>query len=458
MSDSEPDFISRFHPLQPSPCRAAGGTQLVVAPIQPASAAQLALVSTGEADATQRPRKRAVALVSAGEADATQRPRKRAVGASPAVRASKAREAKARIATARLKKKVHDANHRVARTLTTSCVLRCRVRVKVNKGRYELRVHAPGSSDGKHLRLEDGSRLDMSFATGSTASVAKQFSCDPTTVARTRAAFAGICHEVQSVKVLSSIRRFADTVARDAGLLACFANIRFDETQETVSLKFSDLVSTTQSISSWHVLVVRRGMSICSIRNDASKQLSWDVLVPLAALRSTDASCLQIGLWGSPSAKAANSIEQAAFGATKFNCLAIGCDGAASNDKTVHHKMNEMRKADKSVLLAFCLCMNHQLHLGEKMLFALSGQTPILSTMYSLGRLLRMNGYFIRLIAHVEQVLWCGTYILMSMRWIIEWHGVLCWRPWWLCSRVWHGRARIRDQVSSLQCHFAQSC
>ena len=415
MSDSEPDFISRFHPLQPSPCTAAAGAQSVVAPIQPACAAQMTLVPTVEADATVRPRtravalvstrKRAVALVSTEEADATQRHRKRAVVASPAVRASKAREAKARIATARLKKKVHDANHRVARTLTTSCVLRCRVRVKVNKGRYELRVHAPGSSDGKHLRLEDSSRLDMSFAPGSTASVAKQFSCDPTTVARTRAAFAGICHEVQFVKVSSSISRFADSVAPDAGLLACFANIRFDETQETVSLKFSDLVSTTQSISSWHVLVVRRGMSICSIRDDASKQLSWDVLVPLAALRSTNSSCLHIGLWGSPSAKAANSIEQAAFGATKLNCLAIGCDGAASNDKTVHHKMNEMRKADKKVLLAFCLCMNHQLHLGEKMLFSLSGQTPILSTMYSLGRLLRMNGYFIRLIAHVEQVL-----------------------------------------------------
>ena len=114
MSDSEPDFTSRFHPLQPSPCKAAGAAQLTVAPFQPADAAQLA-------------------LVSAGEVVATQRPRKRAVDALPAVQASKAREAKARIATARLKKKVHVANHRIAKTLTTSCVLRCRVRVKVNK-------------------------------------------------------------------------------------------------------------------------------------------------------------------------------------------------------------------------------------------------------------------------------------------------------------------------------------
>ena len=144
------------------------------------------------------------------------------------------------------------------------------------------------------------------------------------------------------------------------------------------------------------------------IRNDTSKQLSWDVLVPLAALRSTDANCLYIGLWGSPSAKSANCMEQAAFDATKLNCLVIGSDGAASNDKTVHHKMNEMRKANESVLMAFSLCMNHQLHLGEKMLFTLNGQTPILSTMYSLGKLLRMNGYFIRLIAHVEQVGWGG--------------------------------------------------
>jgi hypothetical protein len=399
MSDSEPDFVSRFHLVQPSPSRVACGAESQVVPIQPACAAQMA-------------------LVSAGEVGAMQRGRKRAVGSSPAIRASKAREAKARIATTRLKRKVHDANLRLAGTLTTSCVLRCRVRVKVDRRRCDLRVCVPGSSDGKHLRLEDGSRMDMSFAAGSLASVAKQFSCDPTTVARTRAAFAGVCQEVQSVKLLSSIGRFAESAAHDAGLLACFANIRFDETQETVSLKFSDFLSTTQSVSSWHVLVVRRGLSICSIRDDASKQLSWEVIVPLAALRSTDASCLHIGLWGSSSAKAANSIEEAAMNATKLNCLAIGCDGASSNDKTVHHKMNEMRKADKSVLLAFCLCMNHQLHLGEKMLFSLSGQTPILSTMYSLGRLLRMNGYFIRLIAHVEQVSW-------ATRWSIGWDGGL---------------------------------
>lgn len=158
-----------------------------------------------------------------------------------------------------------------------------------------------------------------------------------------------------------------------------------------------------QANSSWYVMVSRRRLSVfrfTEVRRPASK--SWDIVCPPMALRNTSASALYEA-W-SPQGMDVCAPEDAAFDTSDLKVWVVECDGASSNDRCTRHRFEELRQQLPTALIITNLYGNRQVHLAGAMLFACMGAVKLLSAKYSLGRVLRMNGYFIRLIAATERV------------------------------------------------------
>lgn len=93
-------------------------------------------------------------------------------------------------------------------------------------------------------------------------------------------------------------------------------------------------------------------------------------------------------------------LENMLAGAATVACYLVECDGASSNDKCMWYRFGLLPARALNILR---LCMNHQLHLTEAMMLGCA--MGFTGSLYRVGKLLRTSGYYLRLIAKVEQVI-----------------------------------------------------
>ena len=236
------------------------------------------------------------------------------------------------------------------------------------------------------------------------AAIAAQYSCSKRTVARSQYAVASIYCSLQKHKFESLSTLFAGRAPgfgqKHCGIM--ISALKFDETQEQLAVKLNDSMSNDQAASKWHVLVGRRRITLGFVDPEAKRKsafVSCDWVAPVVPLRSTSASNLFEGLLRSPAAQTFVKAEQYCAKVATVPIFVFECDGAAGNDKCLWYWMGLLPPA---ALKAVRLCSNHQVHLVEAMLFNL--RMDFLARMYSIGKLLRTNGYFLRLIAATPRV------------------------------------------------------
>lgn len=159
------------------------------------------------------------------------------------------------------------------------------------------------------------------------------------------------------------LRRVEESVAADGdpfALSVVFSTLRFDETSERVSIRFGGNIKSHQSASSWHILVSRRRLTVAHLSDHGSSAAaSFEVVIPVVALRSTAAASLYQGLFRSPEARDFNMAESEAYRSSSIplRCFVVECDAVSSNDVLVRKRHNDL---PGDVLVAHKHCCNHQ--------------------------------------------------------------------------------------------------
>lgn len=250
----------------------------------------------------------------------------------------------------------------------------------------------------------------------SRAQLAERHKVDPRTVNRCRALVAStyIHYQAEALKQLSKgIDALAASGSLQAGDLAyVMCSVRFDETQERLSLRLDDRLRSHQQESSWHVLVARRCIAVGVAGQDGGGPSRFaQLLLPNVPLTCTSASAIFDGLWKHPLVGEGVAELEARLLDISHRCpdgpvwtfFIIESDAASANEKLVAHRFNEIVASSPSALCASRLCSCHQNSLVECSSMAFIG-LPIVNGLYSISAIIRTRGYFVRLVTAVRQV------------------------------------------------------
>ena len=259
-------------------------------------------------------------------------------------------------------------------------------------------VRSREGSEQKRMthQISATSMLDISFEYGSACAVAKQFAVHECSVRRLRVTTSGIYMALTACAMTSVVPRMQFSKQRSKFIAV--STHAWDETQQNVSLNMDHRFSREAQRSSWQVLVSLASLTCALI--DVDGECTISSMTPArapVALINTRGPCIIHGLYYVPQVvpfeKATRQADREAY----ISIAVYTSDGASSNPPAVAHGARKRPRTLSSAKL----CSSHTNCHIDASVMATAG-LGLVGLLYSHSLLLRMGGYFARLVHAVE--------------------------------------------------------
>lgn len=243
--------------------------------------------------------------------------------------------------------------------------------------------------------LSTFSRLGIAFSTSSRIStIAREYVVGREYVRNTTASVA-----LAFVTMMQGFYSSCLQLARMKGITLFWNTLKFDETQQKLSLDSHPDLSRDQRLSAWPVLIQSRtvGWYCNGVRCEFGVPTR-----PVIMIGSKSAGCHWDGLFCQKSQQDLQTFIQEMTKLSDMSMSVRESDGASTNVKLLTHEMNQAAP-NKHHLYSYMVCGLHQANHNTGALVKLVS-SDIVAAMYAHANLLRMGNFWMRTILCIDLV------------------------------------------------------